>query len=225
MDAILVAHTTIAENIPGYVDHDEPVAHCDDLVEQAGRLCYESWDRPNPKTATNEGYINNILMQGHHSVLEHSTVTIYISGVTRNLTHEFIRHRHFSYSEVSQRYCNVENFEFVEHPGLETINDETRKAVYGAIGAGRYAYKLIVEDLTEQGKSRKEARQAARHALVSGTETKILVTGNLRAWMDMLLKRLAPAADAEFRELAEKILEILKEVSPNTFRNLAPFPE
>ena len=219
MRAILIAYSTIANDIPGYIDHNDLVTSSDDLAEQAGRLCYESWNRPNPATATNEGYLENILNQTHFSVFGHAAVTIYLDGVTRNLTHEFIRHSHFRYSEVSQRYCDVGNFDFVEHPGLSKIGDEAHKALTAAIGAGRYAYKLIMEDLTDQGVERKKARQAARHALVSGTETKILASSNLQGWRDMLWKRLAPSADEEFRQVAQAILAILKEVAPNSFQD------
>ncbi|MCW2622420.1 MAG: thyX, partial [Frankiales bacterium] len=74
------------------------------LVEFAGRACYQSWDKPVPRTATNAGYLRHVLEVGHLSVLEHSTVTFYVTGISRSLTHELIRHRHFSYSELSPRH-------------------------------------------------------------------------------------------------------------------------
>src|SRR6266705_2597291 len=74
------------------------------LAEFAGRACYQSWSKPNPATATNAGYLAHILDVGHLSVLEHGTVTFYFTGVSRSFTHELIRHRHFSYSQLSQRY-------------------------------------------------------------------------------------------------------------------------
>lgn len=217
----LVAHTVIAQDIPGYIPHANPhdVTDADDLAEQAGRLCYLSWNRPNPKTATNAGYMGNIIEKMHYSVMEHASVTIFLDGVTRNLTHEFIRHRHFGYSEVSQRYCDVGEFPFVPHPGLRHISEAARIELNHAIDTGRDAYAFIVTELTDKGLERKAARQAARHALVSGTETKILVSGNITAWRTMLPKRLSPAADAEFREVATKILAIMKQVAPNSFQD------
>jgi thymidylate synthase (FAD) len=74
------------------------------LAEFAGRACYQSWKKPNPATATNAGYLRHILEVGHLSVLEHGTVTFYLTGVSRSFTHELVRHRHFSYSQLSQRY-------------------------------------------------------------------------------------------------------------------------
>ena len=216
----LIAATQIVGHVPGYIPHEGGlVTDIDELSEEAGRLCYESWRRPNPKTATNEGYIQNIIDKGHFSVMEHSSAAFYMDGLTRNWSHEHIRHRHFGYSEVSQRYCDVGSFAFVEHPGLTGIDPETREKLLAAIKAGREAYSAIMDGL-----ERKQVRQAARHALASGTETKIIVSGNMRAWRDMLWKRLSPTADEEFRQLARLVLIELKKIAPNTFQDFEADP-
>ena len=77
---------------PGQTDADGGQA----LAEFAGRACYQSWSKPVPATATNAGYLDHILQVGHLSVLEHSSATFYITGISRSVTHELIRHRHFS---------------------------------------------------------------------------------------------------------------------------------
>src|SRR3954469_17505800 len=69
------------------------------LAEFAGRACYQSWDKANPAHAPNEGSRRPILEVGHLSVLEHATVTLYVCVVSRSVTHELIRHRHFSCSQ------------------------------------------------------------------------------------------------------------------------------
>ena len=98
----MVAATTFnpPEDVPWSTDADGGEA----LVEFAGRACYQSWDKPNPRTATNAGYLRHILEVGHLSLLEHANVTFYITGISRSCTHELIRHRHFSYSQLSQRF-------------------------------------------------------------------------------------------------------------------------
>ena len=88
------------DDVPWSTDADGGQA----LAEFAGRACYQSWSKPNPATATNAGYLRHILEVGHLSVLEHGVVTFYFTGVSRSFTHELIRHRHFSYSQLSQRY-------------------------------------------------------------------------------------------------------------------------
>jgi thymidylate synthase (FAD) len=54
------------------------------LVEFAGRACYQSWSKPKPKTATNLGYLRHIIDVGHLSVLEHASVSFYITGISRS---------------------------------------------------------------------------------------------------------------------------------------------
>jgi hypothetical protein len=82
----LVAKTEFVapEGVPWSTDADGGQA----LAEFAGRACYQSWKKPNPATATNAGYLRHILEVGHLSVLEHGTVSFYITGVSRSLTHE-----------------------------------------------------------------------------------------------------------------------------------------
>src|SRR5690625_1786778 len=82
------------------------VSVLDLLSEWAGRSCYQSWDKPNPATRANKDYHANTLAQGHFSIYEHAVVTFYVTGVSRALTHELIRHRHLSYSQLSQRFVN-----------------------------------------------------------------------------------------------------------------------
>src|SRR5699024_11705181 len=68
------------------------------------RSCYETWDKPNPHTATNAAYLRHIMDVGHLAVLEHSSATMYLRGVSRSCAHEVMRHRMFSFSQLSQRY-------------------------------------------------------------------------------------------------------------------------
>lgn len=226
MRVLVIGYTTLVSPVPGYLPHRWPhfATDADELAEMAGRLCYESWDRPNAATATNAGYIANIQRQQHYSVLEHGSATIYIDGVTRNFSHELVRHRHFSFSEVSQRYVDAGEFPFIVHPGLAEMGagffDDDHEGG-GAIESARSAYRTAVDTLAGRlGFERKKARQAARHLLPGGTETKILVTGNHRAWRELLGKRLSPAADEEFRRVAALILAELKNIAPATYQDI-----
>jgi len=223
MRVITIAQTGINYDIPGYKLHtqveDADVTDADDLAEQAGRLCYLSWDRPNPKTKTNETYLRNILHQQHYSVTEHASVTFYVDGVTRAFLLELERHRHFSYSVVSQRYVPGSEFAFIEHVELTKLSEATRVKMFKHVTAARELYEEIVAELESLGDDHKTARGAARTVLPEGTETMVLVTGNLRAWRDMLSKRLSPSADAEIREVSKLILAELKEIAPSTFQD------
>ncbi len=75
--------------------------------------------------------------------------------------------------------------------------------------------------LEAQGLPRKQAREAARGALLNATETRFVVTGNLRAWREVIQKRATPQADAEVRALALELLRQLRPLAPAAFDDLA----
>jgi thymidylate synthase (FAD) len=193
------------------------------LVEFAGRACYQSWDKPNPRTATNAGYLQHIIDVGHFSVLEHASVSFYITGISRSCTHELIRHRHFSYSQLSQRYVPENDSEVVLPPGIED-DPELQQLFAEAADASRAAYTELLSRLEEKlaGQPnatlrRKQARQAARAVLPNATETRIVVTGNYRAWRHFVAMRASEHADVEIRRLAIACLRTLIEVAPSVF--------
>jgi thymidylate synthase (FAD) len=193
------------------------------LAEFAGRACYQSWGKPNPATATNAGYLHHILEVGHLSVLEHGSVTFYFTGVSRSFTHELIRHRHFSYSQLSQRYVPEREAAMVE-PGVIASDPELHKRFVAASEAAVQAYNDLLEgletkfaDVPNATLRRKQARQAARAVLPNATETRIVVTGNYRAWRHFIAMRATEHADVEIRELAVECLRQLQEVAPNVF--------
>ncbi|MGE2713504.1 FAD-dependent thymidylate synthase [Mycolicibacterium litorale] len=197
------------------------------LVEFAGRACYQSWSKPNPRTATNASYLRHIIDVGHLSVLEHASVSFYITGISRSCTHELIRHRHFSYSQLSQRYVPEHAAQVVVPPGIEG-DAELEELFTAAADASRAAYTELLAKLEaklmgdEPGESRatlrrKQARQAARSVLPNATETRIVVTGNYRAWRHFIAMRASEHADVEIRRLAIACLRELVAVAPAVF--------
>lgn len=192
----------------------------EDLMELAGRGCYQSFHKPNPATRRNADYLRNIIDQGHGSVLEHAAVSFYITGVSRAFTHELVRHRHLNYSQQSQRFVNEEEARVVLPPAVAPDSSEAgyiREAVEKALES----YKEIVAGLQERGLPRKQAREAARAVLPNCIETRITVTGNHRAWREFLRRRLDPAADAEIREVSRLILGKLLALYPALYGDIA----
>lgn len=206
-------------DVPWSTDADGGAA----LVEFAGRACYQSWSKPNPRTATNASYISHIIDVGHLAVLEHASATFYITGVSRSCTHELVRHRHFSYSQLSQRYVPENEASVVMPPGLEG-DPELQQIVLAAADASRAAYETLLAELEarldDQPNAvlrRKQARQAARAVLPNDTETRIVVTGNYRAWRHFIAMRASEHADTEIRRLAIACLRELSRVAPAVF--------
>ncbi len=207
------------DEVPWSTDADGGEA----LAEFAGRACYQSWSKPNPKTATNSGYIRHIIEVGHLSVLEHGSVSFYLTGMSRSLTHELIRHRHFSYSQLSQRYVPERNAAMVE-PDVIANDPDLHEMFLKAAQTSLDAYNELLKGLEEKFADvpsatlrRKQARQAARSILPNATETRIVVTGNYRAWRHFIAMRAAEAADVEIRALAVECLRQLQKAAANVF--------
>ena len=87
------------------------------VVATAGKLCYSPSnidDLMEKQTDESiEKFVNMITSIGHGSVLEHTSFTFGIEGVSRSLTHQLVRHRIASYSQQSQRYVKETQFEYV----------------------------------------------------------------------------------------------------------------
>ena len=192
------------------------------LAEFAGRLCYMSQHNP-AKRETRE-YIENIKKQGHGSVLEHANYSVLMEGVSRSLTHELVRHRAgFAYSQLSQRYVDESQASFVVPPAI--LGDEALEEAWRAqVEAAQTLYVDLVGRLMERYgwvadkvHRRKMAREAARAVLPNATETKIVVTGNARAWRTMLELRSSEGAELEIRRLAVALLRLFQREAPGFF--------
>ncbi len=184
------------------------------VLEFAGRNCYQSWSKPNPKTANTADYIRNIVKQRHFSVLEHASFTVYIDGISRSCSHQLVRHRHFSFSQLSHRYVRPDKIRVVVPPKYR--NDPVAiKVLERAAEDAALAYAALTASSSPA--SKKSVNEAARAVLPHMLETSIVVTGNLRAWREFFEKRLSPSADAEIREVAVRCLEVAKKVSPTVF--------
>jgi thymidylate synthase (FAD) len=192
------------------------------LAEFAGRLCYMS--QGNPASRSTRDYLDNIKKQGHGSVLEHATYSLLLEGVSRSLTHELVRHRAgFAYSQLSQRYVDESHAAFVIPPAV--IGDDALETAWRTqVEASQQAYVTLVEQLMERYgwvadkvHRRKMSREAARAVLPNATETKIVVTGNARAWRTMLELRSSEAAELEIRRAAVAILRVLQREAPAFF--------
>ena len=217
-----VAYTAIDPDvISDYMTLDYATPPAESLIVFAGRGCYESWGKPNPETALDGDYITkNLVGKGHFSVLEHASVSYRVEGISRNLLLEFERHRHFSLSMISTRYVDATKLGVVIPPPLREFYDG--ESIRPLTDTERFRYESQVQSLMKDGLKRKQAREAARYELPGNLETRGVITGNLRAWREMIMKRYNVLADAEIREFAGLVLADLKLYAPNVF---ADFPD
>jgi thymidylate synthase (FAD) len=122
-----------AEEVQRFLDDEGAVWVTDSenpaerIPELAGRVCYMSFgDKQGRKD--NASYLGHILQVGHGSVLEHTVFSLMFTGISRSLTHELIRHRAgFGYSQLSQRYVDESEANFIVPPALQGLTHLEQK--------------------------------------------------------------------------------------------------
>ncbi|MBD3260790.1 MAG: FAD-dependent thymidylate synthase [Candidatus Altiarchaeales archaeon] len=175
-------------------------------IASAARVCYLS-EAKTPDA--DEKLIAHLINMGHESVLEHSCATFDVSGVSRALTHQLVRHRIASFSQQSQRYVDELGFEYVTPPSLE---GEAREVFMEAMEGAREKY----ERLRNLGVPKEDAR----FVLPNACETRITVTMNFRELRHFIKLRSHKSAQWEIRELAQKMLDRLIVIAPKVFEDL-----
>ncbi len=198
----------------------------EEIIEIAGRICYMSFGSEQSK-CTNGDYIRNLIEMGHESVLEHVSWSFLISGITRSISHQLVRHRvGFSVSQLSQQYHDESNARFVMPPEINDCSHAAERWMQ-AVNAARDAYGEILRVIKEEKEktgitgNQKEmlraVRSAARSVLPNCTETTLVITVNARALRHFLTLRGAIPGDCEMRELAVEILKTVQKEAPSLF--------
>lgn len=187
----------------------------DKVVATAAKLCYssksvselvESVNEDEDKTAA---FVERLMSYGHMSPFEHLSFTFGIEGVSRTLTHQLVRHRIASYSQKSQRYVNEKEFEYITPPSIQA-NDEALGCYEAVMEMLNNAYGKLV-DLGIP-------KEDARYVLPNACETKIIVTMNARSLFNFFNHRCCMRAQWEIRQMAYQMLNLVKEVAPETFK-------
>lgn len=203
------------------------------LIAHAGKGCYDSYGKGGRSV---ENHIRQLVGSRHGSVLEHCNVSLFISGISRGCSHEIVRHRHFSYSQRSTRYTNEEDAAIVLDPYYAWMledaganDDEYPEAVrlfLSSCQASLFEYKATVERLLEAApqdktktEQRKWARGKARQLLPHALETRMTMTGNIRAWRHFLEERSSRHAEPEIRRLAHTVYLALGDIYPLLFED------
>lgn len=211
------------------------------LIASAAKLCYSPVgissieDDLNDEKA--EKFLDMLMQLGHNSPIEHISFTFGVEGISRTLTHQLVRHRIASYSQQSQRYVKLDQFEYIIPPSIEE-NEEAKKIFVEAMTRDQQYYNEIIEilynknlkELLEQGTNEKEARQKsekqaiqdARYVFPNACETKIVFTMNARSLMNFFRLRCCNRAQWEIRELAIEMLRLVKGIYPVLFKNTGP---
>lgn len=192
----------------------------ENVIEFAGRVCYMSFgDKQSPKS--NREYIDNLIVQGHESVLEHASWTFLLTGVSRAFTLQMVRHRvGFSFSQLSQQYHDESTATFVI-PEEVKANPAVMELWLGLVEELRRGYRSILKDLEKSNVSQHSAREAlrsvrsaARSILPNATETKVVFSANGRSLRHFLRTRGAIPGDLEMRRVSALIYSRLQHEAP-----------
>lgn len=170
--------------------------------------------------------LKHAIQSGHESVAEHATFTFAVSGVSRALTHQLVRHRIASYSQQSQRYVNMEKFEYVIPESIRRCDWEGHSLDPIHLTPKTFdmtdEYNAIMEDLKNAYRRFIKAgipEEDARYILPNACTTNIIVTMNARELRHFFALRCCERAQWEIRELANKMLELVKPIAPKLFEN------
>lgn len=202
----------------------------EEIVAMGGKLCYSAADVDKLETGIQEkeqgSFINKLMDLGHLSMFEHASFTFAIEGVSRSLLAQITRHRIASFSVQSQRYVSEHSknssdgvFEYIIPPKIEALGDKYVGIYCQQMKTMQEWYDFWLSELGDEGES---AKEDARFVLPNAAETKILLTMNARELLHFFSLRCCNRAQWEIRELATRMLILVKEAAPNIFSNAGP---
>lgn len=192
-------------------------------IESATRTCYKSEDKICEGSA--EKIFNQVVKQSHHdSVSEHGVISIHVNATDRATLGQITRHRLFSFSVESQRYCNYTKDKFgnevlfVQPVELPDVDSDGYFAWHTAMVSCESIYFSMIKDM-------KIKPEVARSVLPNSTKTEFRITGNVRVWRNFFKLRMSKHAQADIRHLANLIYdEMINNGVPSIlFDDIIPF--
>ncbi len=194
-------------------------------IEMIGRVSHRSEDAQTEESW--ERFIRAVILgHGDWSIAEHAIATVE-AVVDRGITHEWVRHRLFAYTQESTRFVNYERKRpaaFVLPPGL---SEEAARAPNGepvelsqvqewrhAISTSESMYRRLIE--------KGIAPQIARSVFPNALASRLVVTGNLRAWRHFFVMRTTKEAHPQMREVTIPLLDEFQRLIPILYDDIVP---
>ena len=171
-----------------------------ETIAKIASICYDS-DPKDPMKLVRHLYKN-----GHLSVMEHIYFTFKIEGISRACSHQLVRHRHCSFTQRSQRYCEEDGFEYITP---HTIDAGSFANEMESI-RDRYGHFRTVEGVPNED---------ARYLLPNACTTELYLSCNLRELIHIANERLCTRAQWEIRKLVKYMVSL---VDPSLHFMLVP---
>lgn len=198
-------------------------ASADAVVEFAGRACYNLFGDQDSRTATTDAFLHHVIDTGNLALLEHASATLYMQGISMATGHEILRHRDFSISELSQ-HAIPEDQKSVVMPDVVQRDEQLQRFFKHAIEDAAFVYDELhdaVETSLANEKNallrKRKVREAALALAPAARETRLVVSGNLRAWRSFISTSAGEHNGSELRAVAVRCLELLRERAPVLF--------
>lgn len=203
------------------------------VIASAAKLCYSAAGideiQENLEGDKAIKFLNMLMSYGHESPIEHVSFTFAVEGVSRSLTHQLVRHRIASYSQQSQRYVRLTQFEYIIPPEIEK-DEEAIKIYIEAMENNQKTYNKLADILKEKhikngmslASAEKKAIEDARYVFPNACETKIMLTMNARSLVNFFRHRCCNRAQWEIRGLANEMLKQVQKVAPVLFKYSGP---
>ncbi len=194
------------------------------LVYTACRTCYSELEPDeifrravSGQVATDkqQELVRRVIESGHGSTIEHIVFTFAISGVTRTLSHQLVRHRvGVAFDQQSQRYVNYKRPAYMVPGTLDDVPAGFRERYVEEMDGAMSLYgELLAAGIPGED---------ARFVMPNATRTNLLMTINLRALIHVSGLRLCTMAQWEIRRLFQLIRHEVFAVSPFLGSFLAP---
>ena len=212
MKVKLISFSQAPEGWEGY-DCQELIAYCARVSNPSNQMNKE----------TSEKLIKYLIKHKHWSPLEMVNVCLEIE-TTRDIAHQIVRHRSFSFQEFSQRYANPQDmqeaFTYREPRLQDTKNRQNSIEVQDTqleMDWGRWQKKVIETSKQAYDWAIREgiAKEQARVVLPEGlTKTRLYMNGTLRSWVHYIELRGENGTQKEHMEIAHECAKVISEVFP-----------
>ena len=217
MNVRLVSYSKPSE----FQTYDEPLKSTQDLIAYCAKV-----SNPNHQinTATHERLLNYLVKHKHWSPFEMASVCLEIK-TTRDIAHQIVRHRSFSFQEFSQRYANPEEqgdmFEYAEARLQDAKNRQNSiKTDDGKLQTEwRWAQRRVADLAKKEydwAIANGIAKEQARKVLPEGlTKTTLYMNGTIRSWIHYIELRSANGTQQEHMDIAHACAEAISLIFPN----------
>lgn len=176
------------------------------IVERCASVCYDS-EPDFDKFRIAKGCAKT----GHMSVYEHAYFTFHITGISRACLAQLSRHRHFSLSVRSQRYCDESTAGAIIPNSLSEKQEQILMQTYSEEFD---KYQVL--------RAAGVAQEDARMVLPNGCETELYLSANARALIEASHLRLCNRAQEEIRTMFRKMKEEIEYASSEIAKMMVP---